>query len=113
MNVLLCISLARSFPAWFLFHSFAIPIGPKHVHALPKLVARYAGGELWTHIDASYSEAVAAQIVRSIVQTLAQFHAHSIVWRDCKVSAIAVRILQLRWLMLWHDVVRASNIRVC
>ena len=43
-----------------------------------------AGGELWTHIDEGYSEATAASIMTGILQTLAQVHAHDVVWRDCK-----------------------------
>jgi calcium-dependent protein kinase len=42
------------------------------------------GGELWQHIGDHYSEAYAARIMRYVLQTIAQFHAHGVVWRDVK-----------------------------
>lgn len=42
------------------------------------------GGELWQHIGDHYSEAYAARIMRSVLQTMAQLHAHGVVWRDSK-----------------------------
>jgi len=43
-----------------------------------------SGGELWQHIGDHYSEAYAARIMRSVLQTIAQLHAHGVVWRDSK-----------------------------
>lgn len=43
-----------------------------------------SGGELWQHIGDHYSEAYAARIMRSVLQTMAQLHAHGVVWRDSK-----------------------------
>lgn len=43
-----------------------------------------SGGELWEHIGDHYSEAYAARIMRSVLQTMAQLHDHGVVWRDSK-----------------------------
>jgi len=53
-----------------------------HIH----LVMEYCrGGELWARIrTGKYSEAYAAQIMRSILQVLAQCHGKNVIYRDVK-----------------------------